>query len=73
MYAVKYDKPKPKRCVLCKYVGVRTSYTDRNAVTHFLDKSVKAVEDVWLIFESKMNEPETFEEFKARTYTKLKP
>lgn len=62
---------KAARCRRCNYVGVRTSYVDRNAVTHFLDKSVRAVEDVYIILESKMNEPETFEDFKARTYTRL--
>lgn len=57
-----------RKCKRCKYVGVRTSYVDRNAFTHFLDKSVKAFEDEYIILESKMNIPETFTEFKARTY-----
>ena len=57
-----------KKCNRCKYVGVRTSYVDRNLIVHLLDKSVKAVEDVYIILESKMNIPETFTEFKARTY-----
>ena len=58
---------KHARCKRCNYVGVRTSYVD-NHVTRFLDKSLRAVEDVYIILESKMNVPETFEEFKARTY-----
>lgn len=56
------------RCKKCNYVGVRTSYVDRNLVTHFLDKSFRAFEDVYIVLESKMNIPETFAEFKARTY-----
>lgn len=59
---------KVNRCKRCKYVGVRTSYVDQNLITHFLDKSVKAFEDVYLILESKMNEQEPFADFKARTY-----
>lgn len=57
-----------EKCKHCNYVGVRTSYVDRNAVTHFLDKSVKAFEDVYISLESKMNEQEPFADFKARTY-----
>ena len=59
---------KASRCKPCNYVGVRVSYVDRNAVTHFLERSRKVEEPVWLIFESKMNEQEPFADFKARTY-----
>jgi len=65
---MKYD-----RCKRCKFVGVRTSFVERSGLIHFLDKDVKAYDDVFEIFPSKMNEPETFEDFKARTYTRLKP
>lgn len=56
------------RCNQCNYVGVRTSFIDRNGFMYFLDKSMKAVEDYYIILESKMNIPETFTEFKKRTY-----
>ena len=65
---MKYD-----RCKRCKFVGVRVSFVERNGRVHFLDKSVKAYGDAFEISPSKMNEPETFEEFKARTYARLKP
>jgi len=58
-----------KRCKRCKFVGVRTSFQDYERYVPFLDYDGEAFET----YPSKMNEPETFEEFKARTYTRLKP
>lgn len=60
------------RCKRCKFVGVRVSFVERSGRVHFLDKSVQAYEDQFETFPSKMNEPETFEEFKTRTYIRLK-
>jgi len=59
---------KANRCKPCKFVGVRTSFVTREGQTYFTDNSVKAVEGVFIILESKMNEQEPFAEFKARTY-----
>lgn len=62
---------KANRCNPCNYVGVRVSYVDRNAFTHFLEKTVlrePEPEPVYITLESKMNEQEPFADFKARTY-----